>query len=138
MHGVAIAEFVGLRPKLYSLRLDGAEHSAYLEAGGDGVDEITKKAKGTKKSVVKKEILFQNYLDTLQTGRSFTHSQVGFRSEAHQVYTTRITKTSLSALDTKRFICEDGITSLAYGHKDTRPKPLSDDEFDEIMAGLLL
>ena len=136
-NGVAIAEFVGLRPKLYSLRLDEAEHSAYLEAGGDDeLKALVKKAKGTKKSVVKKEILFQNYLDTLQTGRSFTHSQVGFRSEAHQVYTTRITKTSLSALDTKRFICEDGVTSLAYGHKDTRPKPLSDDEFDEIMAGL--
>ena len=136
-NGVAIAEFVGLRPKLYSLRLDDAEYATYLLAGGDSsLKPLVKKAKGNKKSVVEKEVSFQNYLDTLYTGRSLTHSQVGFRSENHQVYTTRVTKTSLSALDTKRFICEGGITSLAYGHKDTRPKLLSDSEFDEIMEGL--
>ena len=135
--GVAIAEFVGLRPKLYSLRLDEASYAAFLEAGGGGVKQLVKKAKGTKKSVVEKEILFENYLATLYTGQSFTHSQLGFRSDAHQVYTTRVTKTSLSALDTKRFIADDGITTLAYGHKDTRPRSLSNEDFDEIMAGLL-
>ena len=133
-NGVAIAEFVGLRPKLYSLRLDDAEYATYVLGGGDAsLKPLVKKAKGNKKSVVEKEVSFQNYVDTLYTGRSLTHSQVGFRSENHQVYTTRVTKTSLSALDTKRFICEGGITSLAYGHKDTRPKMLSDEEFDEIM-----
>jgi hypothetical protein len=136
-NGVAIAEFVGLRPKLYSLRLDDTDYAKYLAAGGDAsLKALVKKAKGNKKCVVEKEVSFQNYVDTLYTGRSLTHSQVGFRSESHQVYTTRVTKTSLSALDTKRFICDGGITSLAYGHKDTRPKMLSDEEFDEIMEGL--
>ena len=44
------------------------------------------------------------------------HSQVNFRTDAHRVYTTRTTKTSLSALDTKRFILPDGKTTLAFGH----------------------
>ena len=45
--GRAIAEYVGLRPKMYSI----------LEAGGKN----TKKAKGVKKNVVKKHIRHEQY-----------------------------------------------------------------------------
>ena len=100
--GVAISEFVGLRPKLYAIRYGNAK-------------EI-KKSKGTKKSVVEKEIRFDHYKQTLDTRVSMKHSQLSFKTDCHQIYTTRVTKTSLSALDTKRFIHEDGITSTAYGH----------------------
>jgi hypothetical protein len=99
--GVAISDFVGLRPKLYSLCYG---------------DKEIKKSKGTKKSVVEKEIRFNHYLHTLQTCVPMQHSQLSFKTDCHQIYTTRVTKTSLSALDTKRYILQDGITSNAYGH----------------------
>ena len=111
--GVAISEFVGLRPKLYAMRLDAKEHKARQKKG----QEIeTKKSKGTKKAVVKQEIRFEHYLQTLQTKISMQHSQMGFKTDRHRVYTERIMKTSLSALDTKRWIEPDGITTIAYGH----------------------
>ena len=49
--GVSIAEYIGLRPKLYSvLRSD---------------EQLIKKAKGLKKCVIKKQINFENYKDAL-------------------------------------------------------------------------
>ena len=115
--GVAIAEFVGLRPKLYALRLDGDEHAA---RGDKDLKLVTKKSKGTKKSVVANQIKFENYVHTLETRQSMRHSQVNFRTDCHRVYTTRTTKTSLSAFDSKRYLLEDGIQSLAYGHYKTK------------------
>ena len=117
--GVAIAEFVGLRPKLYALRLDGDEYTA---RGDKDLKLETKKSKGTKKSVVATQIKFANYLETLETGTSMRHAQVNFRTDCHRVYTTRTTKTSLSAFDSKRYLLEDGIQSYAYGHYKTRPQ----------------
>ena len=111
--GVPIAEFVGLRPKLYTIRLDGDKHAS---RGDEELKLETKKSKGTKKSVVKKEIRFEHYLRVLQTRVSMRHSQVNFRTDCHAIYTTRTTKTSLSAFDSKRYLLEDGIHSLAYGH----------------------
>ena len=51
MSVLAIAEYVGLRPKLYSiLRSD---------------EQLIKKAKGIKQYVIKKQIDFANYKDAL-------------------------------------------------------------------------
>lgn len=100
--GVAMSEFVGLRPKLYALRYETGKQ--------------IKKSKGTKKSVVEKEIRFEHYRQTLETRLPMKHSQLIFKTDCHQIYTTRATKTSLCALDTKRFILQDGITIQAYEH----------------------
>ena len=64
------------------------------------------------------------------------HAQINFRTDCHRVYTTRTTKTSLSAFDSKRYLLEDGIQSYAYGHYKTRPPPLSDDDVEQILADL--
>ena len=65
------------------------------------------------------------------------HSQVNFRTDCHQVYTTRTTKTSLSAFDSKHYLLEDGVQSYAYGHYETKPPQLSDSGVSEILAGLI-
>ena len=39
-------------------------------------------------------------------------------SKNHKMYTQENNKISLSSFDDKRYIIEDGITTLAYGHKD--------------------
>ena len=111
--GVAIAEFVGLRPKLYAMRLDGDELAA---RGDEDLKLETKKSKGTAKAVVKKQLTFQSYAQCLESGVSQAHSQCALRSRAHEVHTERVTKVSLSAFDSKRCILADGIGSMAHGH----------------------
>ena len=98
---------------MYAIRLDAVEHAARNDKS---IKLETKKSKGTKKSVVSKEIRFEHYEATLETGQSMRHSQMSFKTDAHQVYTTRVTKTSLSAFDSKRWLHDDGIASYAFGH----------------------
>ena len=44
------------------------------------------------------------------------HKMNTIRSDHHQISSYQINKTSLSCYDDKRYILDDGITSLAYGH----------------------
>jgi hypothetical protein len=54
------------------------------------------------------------------------------KSDHHHMGTYKTNKISLSALDTKKYICADGVTTLAYGHhrineeKMKSPTPLED------------
>jgi len=41
------------------------------------------------------------------------------RSENHRIYGQHLNKVSLSPFDSKRWIHENGIQTLAHGHKDT-------------------
>ena len=100
---VPISEYIGLRPKLYSvLRAD---------------EQVIKKAKGTKKYVIEKQINFENYRDALFNKKKYTHSMNMLRSMHHNIYGLKVNKTTLSPLDTKRYIAEDGITTYAYGYQ---------------------
>ena len=70
-------------------------------------------------------------------GGDLYRNNVGFRSEKHIITTAVINKKALSALDTKRWVLDDGLSSYAYGHYKTRPTPLTDDDVDDILASLL-
>ena len=102
--GRPIAEYVGLRPKMYSI----------LEASGCNI----KRAKGVKKSVVKKHIRHEQYKEALFEKKTFRHGMDVLRSERHRIYGQHLNKVSLSAFDSKRWIAENGVDTLAYGHKD--------------------
>ena len=39
------------------------------------------------------------------------------RSYKHQLYTVNLNKIGLSSYDDKRYICDDGVTTLAHGHR---------------------
>ena len=99
-----ISEVVCLRSKMYSILLENEEN--------------IKKAKGTTKVVTKKEILHQNYKDALFNKESFKHGMDVLQSKDHQIYGVHLNKTTLSPFDSKRWIKDDGIHTLAYGHKD--------------------
>ena len=100
--GTPIAEYIGLRPKLYSvLRAD---------------EQLIKKAKGVKKYVIKKQINFENYKDTLFNKQKYTHKMNMLCSKHHNIYGLTVNKTTLSPLDTKRYIAPDGIMTYAYGY----------------------
>ena len=40
----------------------------------------------------------------------------GLRSRAHTIYGETVHKVALAPLDTKRYILDDGISTLAFGH----------------------
>ncbi len=101
-NGNPIVEFVGLRPKMYSI----------LEKGNI---EKKKTAKGISR-VVTKKMTHQSYLDSLFGENSTTAKMIQIRSENHTVVTAEVKKTALSPYDDKRFVLEDKISTLAHGH----------------------
>ena len=96
-----MTEFVSLRPKTYSYLMD------------DGWSD--KKAKGTKKCVIKQRLKFNDYKDCLLNNEIVLKSQERFKSERHDVYTEEINKIALSSIDDKRLQTYDRITSYHYG-----------------------
>ena len=100
--GKIITEFVTLRPKTYSfLTYDGKED---------------KKAKGTKKCIIKKMIKFNDYKKCLLNGEIIFKSQQRFISNKHDVYTENINKIALFNNDDKRIVLSNKITSYPYGY----------------------
>ena len=78
-----IREFVALRPKTYSYLTDDCKED--------------KKAKGTKKCVIKRMIKFDDYKKCLLNDEVVLKSQQRFKSKGHDVYTENINKIPLSS-----------------------------------------
>ena len=86
--GKIMTEFCKLRAKADAYKLDD--------------DTEMKKAKGTKKCIVKREITFKKYADALLNDDVIIRSQQRFRSDQHRVYTEEVNKIALSGNDDKR------------------------------------
>ena len=97
--GKQITHFVGLRPKLYSFKIEESNE--------------VKKCKGIKKNVVKKGINFEDYVQCLFSGEKQMKSMKIIRSENHDIYSKEIFKVALSCDDNKRKVMEDKIQTLA-------------------------
>ena len=52
---------------------------------------------------------------------TFRHGMDVLRLERHHIYGQRLNKVSLSPFDSKRWIAENGVDTLAYGHRDALP-----------------
>ena len=89
------------------------------ETKGKMAPELTKKCKGTKKAVVKKQITFEDYEHCLLTGKSKSNKQLGFRSFDHKISTVETTKQSFNSFDSKRYWL-DNFNSMPFGHYMTR------------------
>ena len=100
--GEIITEFIALRPKTRS----------YLTEN----DKIDKKAKGTKKCVIKKMIKFDDYTKCLLNDKVILKYQQRFISTTHDVYTENVNKIALSKDDDKRIVSSNKITSYPYGY----------------------
>ena len=99
--GKIMTEFVASRPKTYSYLTDDCEED--------------KKAKGTKKCVIKRRLKFNDYKDCLLNNQIVLKSQQRFNNERHDAYTEEINKIALSSNDDKRLQTFDIITSYPYG-----------------------
>ena len=65
-------------------------------------DREHKKAKETKKCVIKRGLVFKSYLDCLLYNKIILKSQQRFKSDYYNVYTEQINKVALSSNDDKR------------------------------------
>ena len=101
--GMIITKFLALRPKTYSYLTDDCKKD--------------KKAKGTKKFVIKRMTKFNDYKNCLLNGEAVLKPQQRFKSKGHDVYTENINKIALSSNDDKRLTSSDKIASYPYGYK---------------------
>ena len=108
--GKIMIEFCALRAKAYSFLRD-----EYSEDDYEKNQIINKKAKGTKKCRVKREITFNNCVDSLFNDKIVIRSQQRFRSNHHQIYTEEISKIALSSNDDKRIQTFDKIITYPFG-----------------------
>ncbi|XP_039278588.1 uncharacterized protein LOC120350181 [Nilaparvata lugens] len=98
-----ILEFVGLRAKMYSIRMN---------------DHEIKKAKGVQSAALNKYITFDDYLNCLSLNNDHRLINTCIRSKEHHVYTVDINKKALCSKDDKRIVLEDGISTLPIGYKN--------------------
>ena len=96
--GQIMKEFCVLRAKLYTYLINN--------------DNEKKKAKGIKKCVIKRRLMFENYKDALFNNKTILQSQLRFKSNHHDVYTEEVNKIALSSNHDKRF---DRVTTYPYG-----------------------
>ena len=92
---------VALRAKTYAYLMDD--------------DSENKKAKGTKKCVIKRELMFEDYKDCLFNGEVILKSQQKSKSDHHKVHTKEVDKIALSSNDDERLQTFDGIETYPYG-----------------------
>ena len=97
--GKQITHFVGLRPKLYSFKIEE--------------ESEVRKCKGIKKNVIKKKLDFDDYVKCLFSGEKKLRSMKIIRSEKHDIYSKEVNKIALSNEDDKRHVLKDKIYTLA-------------------------
>ncbi|KAK3711644.1 hypothetical protein QZH41_000882 [Actinostola sp. cb2023] len=85
-----------------------------LEASGKNI----KKAKGVRKATVKNHIRHEQYLESLFEKKTFRHGMDVLHSERHHIYGQHLNQVSLSPFDSKRWIAENGVDTLAFGYQD--------------------
>ena len=84
---------------------------------GDLIDDGRehKKAKETKKCVIKQKLMFENYKDCLFNNKTVSRSQEKFKSYYHDVYTEEVNKIALNSKDNKRLQTFVRVTTYPYG-----------------------
>ncbi|XP_071651462.1 uncharacterized protein [Temnothorax longispinosus] len=103
-HGAIMTEFVGIRAKMYALRVDGKKDTNEIKS------EI-------KSNVVAKEITFDDYTLCLRDEIEMTRQQSSVKSELDEVhYTITNTKIALNPYDDKRYIVPNSTETLPWGH----------------------
>ena len=101
-NGKIITEFVGLRSKMYTVKIQ---------------DSTTiKKAKGVKTSVFKSPINFEDYLSCLLNNTTKTCEQNNIRSRLPVLRTEKQKKIGLSPHDNKRCLLPNQTDTFPWGH----------------------
>ena len=97
--GKIMEKFFALRAKTYTYLMED--------------DSEMKKAKGVKRCVIKRRLMFENYKDSLFNNKTIMRSQLRFKSDHHNVY-TEVNKIGLNSNDNKMQTL-DRIATYPYG-----------------------
>ena len=108
--GKILTDFCALRAKAYSILID-----EYTCVDYEKNKIVNKKAKGTNKCIIKRELMFENYKNSLFNDKIILRSQHRFRSDHLKVYTEEVNKIALSSNDDKRIQTFDKVTTYPYG-----------------------
>ena len=79
------------------------------------MEDDKKKAKGIKRCVIKRRLMFENYKDSLFNKKTITRALLWFKSDHHNVYAEEVKKIALNSNDNKRLQLFDRITIYPYG-----------------------
>ena len=128
-----IKELIALKPKMYSILTEKLvckkvhECEEYCFQGGRQLCERTHEctdacfyghkvtAKGIAKTAQKK-ISHEDYRGVLENQSTTMTSSRTIRSFNHNLYSISIKKRGLSSFDDKKWVLDDGISTLSYGH----------------------
>ena len=77
--------------------------------------EDNSEGKGVPKSIVKNELHYDDFKHCLNTGDVKYNDFHAIRRINHKLHTYHCNKISINSYDNKRYILNDGITSLAHG-----------------------
>lgn len=114
-NGSIITEFIGLRAKMYSILCQDRIFSggtSYRDSKGKGVQKVL----FTDGYDASNRIEHDDYKFILESKSTIIRTNRGIRSYKHKLYSIETDKLALSAYDDKRYLLDDGIESLAYGH----------------------
>ncbi|XP_053207029.1 uncharacterized protein LOC128391206 [Panonychus citri] len=100
MSGEVIDEVVALRPKLYAIKTE---------------NNVKKRAKGVQGVVVKNQLTFDDYKQSLFNVELVRRMNRRLGSENHIIHLYENEKIALSPFEDKRYLI-DSVNSLAYGH----------------------
>lgn len=102
-NGNLMLEVVAIRSKLYSARIEG--------------QKTVKKAKGTKSTVVRKRIDFDDYLTCLFENKYITRQQYQIRSRLHVMHTEKQNKIAMNPKDDKRQLIPGTTDTWPWGYR---------------------
>ena len=100
--GKIMTEFIGLRSKMYAYKVQD--------------ETVVKKLKGVKKNCIENKISFDDYYNCLFERKNVLVSMNLIRFKKHEVYSISQNKLALSYKDEKRYVLDDKINTLAFGH----------------------
>ena len=101
-----INEFIGLKSKLYSILYDETQNK--------------KAAKGLQKATLKKYVNHEHYRNVILNNKIYINKMKRIESKKHSVNTVEVKKLIFHPFEDKRYILDDGINSVPFGHKDIK------------------
>lgn len=107
--GMTAEAFVGLRAKMYCWKLS-------KQLSDNTYASVEKaRAKGIQRAAMR-DVRFEDYEQQIRTPHDHMVTNRRIGAHLHRIYTYEYDKKGLCSFDDKRYILEDGISSLAYGH----------------------
>ena len=119
LNSLCLEEFVGLRPKSYSMKFRGKVKNNQIIHLKDSYKNV---AKGTKYKVKEQHLKHEHYKTSLFNWDDVYVRQNVILSLNHKISSFQQCRSSLTCYDTKRWILDDGIHTLAHGHYLTRAR----------------